>query len=198
MPDELVPGVPYPTGSIHPYFLNCSGKTDSAGGGCGLGFAPNMNITLPSEGLPEINLTLPNFSGLTIEGIIKALEMIGIDPCKFIDAVAGEALAMMDEMQSAIQGSIDGVLGAPQQIANEISSQAQAGIDGMAENSGANDLLAFLEDPCTGLVGSANQTFGEMADLESTMTGLQSQVSSLSSDLSSLQNQVNNLPTPTP
>ena len=131
-------------------FLVGCGASGEGGGGCGGGFNPTFNVTLPSVGIPQISLTLPDFSGLTLEGLLKALEMIGINPCAFIDAIAGAALQFLSDLEGAINSSLQGIADIPSQVVNGINDQAQAGIDGMF---GGIDLSGFT---CEGLIGAAN------------------------------------------
>ena len=170
MPDELVPGVPFPVGQIAPYFLNCSGNSGQDGAGCGSGFSPSFSVTMPSVGLPQVSLQLPDFSGMTIEGLLKALEMIGISPCSFIDAVAGGVTDMMGQMELAVQNSIDQIADLPQTIVNGIATEAQTGIDNMYAGL---DLSGFT---CDGLIGGVNDAMTEI-------TGLQNQIDALDSDV---------------
>ena len=166
--------------------LNCSGTSDPDGSGCAVGFAPTMNITLPDVGLPVIQLTLPDFSGMSIEGIIKALELIGISPCAFIQALTAPVSQMIGELESAIQNSINQVAQLPQDIANEIESELQNGIDGMANG------LDFSNFTCEGLVGLANQAITDITGLEGSVSSLEGSVSSLQDQVNSLDSDVNN------
>ena len=131
-------------------FLVGCGASGEGGGGCGGGFNPAFNVTLPSVGIPQISLTLPDFSGITLEGLLKALEMIGINPCAFISAIAGAALQFLSDLEGAINSSLQGIADIPAQVVNGINAEAQAGIDGMF---GGLDLSLLT---CEGLLGVVN------------------------------------------
>jgi hypothetical protein len=137
-------------------FLVGCGASGEGGGGCGAGLSPTFNVTLPSVGIPQISLTLPDFSGLTLEGLLKALEMIGINPCGFIDAIAGAALQFLNDLESAINNSLQGIADIPAQVVNGINDEAQAGIDGMF---GGLDLSQIT---CEGLLGVVNDAVPEV------------------------------------
>ena len=157
--------------------LGCPGTTEPDGSGCATGFNPTMSVTLPEVGLPQINLTIPDFSGMSIEGIIKGLELIGISPCAFIQALSGAVTSMVGDLESAIQGSINQIADLPQDIANGIENEMQTAIDGLANG------LDFSNFNCEGLVGLANQAVTDITGLETDMITLQDQVNSLDSDV---------------
>ena len=180
MPDTYTS--PWPPGQIAPHFLGCPGNSGSDGSGCAGGFNPMLSVTMPEVGLPQVNLTLPDFSGMTIEGILKALEMIGISPCAFIQAVAGGVTDMMGELESALQNSINQIADLPADIVNGIANEAQTGIDNMAAGL---DLSGF---DCEGLVGAANKAAEDITNLDQTLTDLETDVSS---DITTLSTTVN-------
>ena len=131
-------------------FLVGCGASGEGGGGCGAAFSPAFNVTLPTVGVPQVNISLPDFSGLTLEGLLKALEMIGINPCAFINAIAGAALQLLNDLEDAVNNSLQGLANLPVQVVNGINAEAQNGIDGMF---GGLDLSAFT---CEGLIGVVN------------------------------------------
>ena len=131
-------------------FLVGCGASGEGGGGCGAAFNPAFNVTLPTVGIPQVSLSMPDFSGITLEGLLKALEMIGINPCAFISAIAGAAQQFLSDMEGAVNNSLQGLADVPAQVVNGINAEAQNGIDGMF---GGLDLSLFT---CEGLIGLAN------------------------------------------
>ena len=131
-------------------FLVGCGASGEGGGGCGAAFNPAFNVTLPTVGIPQVSLSMPDFSGITLEGLLKALEMIGINPCAFISAIAGAAQQFLSDMEGAVNNSLQGLADVPAQVVNGINAEAQNGIDGMF---GGLDLSLFT---CEGLIGQVN------------------------------------------
>jgi hypothetical protein len=137
----------------HNFAINC-GASGPDGGGCSQGFSPGISVILPSVGVPQVSLSIPDFSGLTIEGLMKALEMIGLDPCAFIGPLLGGVTDFTQALEGAINNSLQGIADLPQDIVNGINNEAQQGIDDMF----AGIDMSLFTDPCAGLAGAVNET----------------------------------------
>ena len=151
--------------AANPYvdFLTCNTNSGSDGGGCGADFMPSFNVTLPSIGVPQISVTIPDFSGITIEAIMKAFELLGLDPCAFVDAIVANIQAFATALQTAIQNTLNQVANLPADIANNINANAQAALDGML--APVEPFIALLNDPCEGTIAGLNQALEETAAL---------------------------------
>jgi hypothetical protein len=154
-------------------FISCSGN----GGDCFDGFAPQFNVTMPDVGLPEFSVVLPDFSGFTIEGILDAIKMIGLDPCALIGPIAGAAAGMVTQLEGALNDTLQGIADTPQQIANGMNQVAQDNID--AFFAPAAGLLAAMDSPCAGLVGAANEGIAANEAMQGSIDGLQGQINNI-------------------
>ena len=157
--------------AVTPYtdFLTCDKPSGEDGGDCTSGFNPSFSVTLPSVGVPKVGVTVPDFSGITIESIMKAFELLGLDPCAFSGALQSAINTFVSDLEGALQSALDGVVAVPQEVVNEVNAQAQAAIDGLL--APVEDYIALLQDPCEGAIAGINQALTETAALgEQAMT----------------------------
>jgi hypothetical protein len=108
-------------------------------------------------------VTIPDFSGITIEAIMKAFELLGLDPCAFVDAIVANIQAFATALQTAIQNTLNQVANLPADIANNINANAQAALDGML--APVEPFIALLNDPCEGTIAGINQALEGVAAL---------------------------------
>ena len=151
--------------AANPYvdFLTCNKPSGEDGGDCGTEFKPQFKVTMPSVGIPEIAVTIPDFSGISIEALMKAFELLGLDPCAFEAALAGAIQSFASALEGSIQDHIDALTNLPQQIANNINANAQAALDDML--APVEPFIALLQDPCEGAIAGINQALTETAAL---------------------------------
>lgn len=157
--------------AVTPYtdFLTCDKPSGEDGGDCTSGFNPSFSVTLPSVGVPKVGVTVPDFSGITIESIMKAFELLGLDPCAFSGALQSAINTFVSDLEGALQSALDGVVAVPQEVVNEVNAQAQAAIDGLL--APVEDYIALLQDPCEGAIAGINQALTETAALANAGVG---------------------------
>jgi hypothetical protein len=172
-------------------FLTCSG-TGSGGGGtdCIEGFAPTFTVTLPSVGTPEIGaLSIPDFSGLTIEGIFKALEFLGVDPCAFIGPILGLVSGVTQGTADAITNVFQEVADMPQDVIDSIQTHIQGDINALFPPG----MLAAFSDPCETLAGAANSSMEKALEVEQITDGLETDLNTVTGSVSSIDSIVNDV-----
>ena len=143
--------------NINTFLFTCG----SGGGDCAGAFQPMVGITMPSVGLPNVNINIPDFGGLTIEVIVKALELLGIDPCAFIGAILGAVSDFVTDFNSALQNSVDQIAQLPADVINGIAGEVQNNLDSLI----GPDLQALIDagDPCQTLTSQLNDTVAQAA-----------------------------------
>ena len=143
--------------AVTPYagFLTCNKPSGEDGGDCTNGFNPSFSVTLPSVGIPQVSVDVPSFSGISIEAIMKAFELLGLDPCAFSAALQGAITSFVDELESALQGALDGVAAIPAEVINEINAQAQTALNGLL--APVEPYIDLLNEPCEGTIAGIDQ-----------------------------------------
>ena len=151
--------------AVTPYteFLTCDTPSGEDGGDCTSGFNPSFSVTLPSVGIPQVSVTVPDFSGISIESIMKAFELLGLDPCAFSAELQGAINSFVSSLEDALQDALDGVAAVPAEVINEINAQAQTALDGLL--APVKPYIDLLNEPCKGTIAGINQALTETAAL---------------------------------
>ena len=188
------------------YLLTCGEPVDSAGNACGLSFAPTFNLVLPdSGGMPELNIDIPEFGGIDINAVMKALEMLGLDPCSMIQALAGPVLSMATALVAQMQASAQGIIDFPQDALNGaiggLQGAAQGAVDGVFSSIPNPEMFETCEG-IAGMVGNLNGAMvgdftgvtGDMLNNPSSVTGgLAGMMNSAAGDLGNINNELSSL-----
>ena len=176
-------------------FITCDGGLDSAGDlkSCLEAFAPSLSMTMPdSVGMPTMEITIPDFSGIDPEAIIKSLEFIGLDACALIQATLGPLAGVAAGFVGQLQATLDGVVNMPQEIADGLQQKVQGDIDGLF---GPMDTLmgAFDSDACTTLAGAANSGMEQAIAANDLAQAANDAIGDVTSDLTSVTNDIASL-----
>lgn len=139
-------------------FVNCDTGSGNGGDGCTLNFQPVVSMSIPDVGLPEFTeFNIPDFNGLDISGLFKALEMIGLDPCALLQPIADLTQDIIEAQADILQGVIDGVASFPQATVDALQTTIQGDLDGFF--APMDTLMSAFDDPCETIAGAANDAF---------------------------------------